>query len=108
LSNFADYSAVIHKSFLCNRLRGNDYSAVILKCDLRKKIRKIGVFCHDPRCVRALGGAGSDEIWGKNWPFSSATACWFGYQHEPYLTMVICLPALLKLVRAILIKIREY
>jgi hypothetical protein len=54
--------------------------------------------------VRALGGARSDEIWAKNWTFSGAVTCWFGYEHERYLTVVICLPGLLKLVGAILIR----
>jgi hypothetical protein len=104
---FADYSAVMFKFLLHKDLRGNDYSAVILKCSLRKRIRKIGPFLPRPPCVCALGGAGSDEIWGKNWTFSGATACWFGYEHERYLTMMIWLPGLLKLVRAILIELES-
>jgi hypothetical protein len=43
--------------FLLNKdLRANDYSAVILKCNLCKKIRKIGLFFFDP-LVCALAAA---------------------------------------------------
>jgi hypothetical protein len=101
---FTDYSAVMFKFLMHKDLRGNDYSAVILKCSLRKRIRKIGLFCHGPHRVCALGGAGSDEIWAKNWTFSGAARCWLGYEHERYLTMTIVLPGLLKLVGAILIR----
>jgi hypothetical protein len=54
--------------------------------------------------VRALGGAGSDELRAKNWAYSGAATCWFGYEHARYLTMMIWLPGLWKLVRAILIE----
>jgi hypothetical protein len=39
-----DYSAVIVKWLACNRLRANDYSAVILNFKQRKEMRQIVIF----------------------------------------------------------------
>jgi hypothetical protein len=50
----ADYSAVILKSFLCNRLRGSEYSAVISKSYKGNKLWQITPFSQGGRCVRAL------------------------------------------------------
>jgi hypothetical protein len=54
MSNFADYSAVIVKSFPCKDLGANDYSAVIVKSKRHKEMRNIGPLFAGPPCVRAF------------------------------------------------------
>jgi hypothetical protein len=39
-----EYSAVIDKWLACNRLRANDYSAVIIKFKQNKEMRQIVIF----------------------------------------------------------------
>jgi hypothetical protein len=63
MSNFADYSAVIVKSFPCKGLGANDYSAVIVKFQRHKEIRNIGPFFAGSPCVRALAPA-HDQLRG--------------------------------------------
>jgi hypothetical protein len=53
--NFDDYAVVIVKSFSCNNLRANEYSAVTLKPGRYKDMRQIGPFSvAPPVCARAL------------------------------------------------------
>jgi hypothetical protein len=51
--NFDDYAVVIVKSFSCNNLRANEYSAVTLKPGRYKDMRRIGPFSvAPPVCAR--------------------------------------------------------